>query len=253
MNATVRPGFGPGVGGGPVGRALSPVGRLPSVLLLPVLLLAGCVFVEKPTLPGSAEYAAASRQGAYRILAGDELEIRFFHTPDHNVTLPVRPDGYISLPYAREVLAAGKTPDELTEELTRRYSVELRDPEIAVVCRSFSAHKIHVGGRVEAPGVLPLTGSMTVLQSLFAAGGTTPEARLSEVVVIRRSPDSSYLVIPIDIKAILDGSDVTQNIELMPYDAVYVPDSPIAEVNTWVDQYLRKNIPINFSVRPEPF
>jgi len=214
--------------------------------------LMGCGSVVKNSTPlDGLEYRAAARQVRYVIRAGDELEIRFFHTPDLNVTLPVRPDGSISLPFAREVRAAGRTPEDLAEELEGRYGVELRDPRIAVVARSFSAQRIHVGGRVEEPGVFPLSPSMTVLEALFAAGGTPPQALLSEVVVIRRSPDRSYLVIPVNLEVVLDGTNVAQNIELVPFDAVYVPDSPIAKVNTWVDLYIRQNIPINFGVRPE--
>lgn len=215
-------------------------------------LLCGCgSVVESPTPIGSPRYEAARPPEPYRILAGDELEIRFFHTPELNATLPVRPDGYISLPYAREVRAAGRTPDEVAQELMIRYGEELRDPEIAVIVQSFSASRIHVGGRVKKPGVFPLQGGMTVLQSVFEAGGLESSARLSEVLVIRRTPDRSYIVIPVDLEAVLDGTDVSQNIALMPFDAVYVPDSPIGNVNTWIDLYIRQNIPINFGIRPE--
>ncbi len=217
-------------------------------------LAPGCFSVHQPTALDSPEYQATLPRGKYRILPGDELEIRFFHTPDRNVTLPVRPDGYISLPIVREVAAAGRTPEELVAELEAGYSRELRDPQIAVVVRSFSSHQIHVGGRVSEPGVFPLVGPMTVLDSIFAAGGFEPEALLTQVVVIRRTPDNDHLVIPVDIEAVLEGSDVRQNIGLLPYDAIYVPGSPIAEINDWVDLYLRKNIPINFGVRPDvPF
>ena len=164
------------------------------------------------------------------------------------MTLPVRPDGHISLPYVGEVRAEGKTPDVLSRELEKRYASELKKPEIAVIVRSFSANQIHVGGRVDAPGVFPLSGPLTVLDSLFIAGGYDPEAQLSEVVIIRRMRDK-LLVIPVNLEAVLDGTDVKQNIRLQPYDAVYVPNSTIADINTWVDLYIRKNIPFNFGVR----
>lgn len=217
-----------------------------------VILLASCgSVVESPTPIGSPNYQTAMPEEKYLIRPGDELEVRFFHTPERNVTLPVRPDGFISLPYAREIQASGRTADDLARELERRYSKPLRDPAIAVVVRTFSENVIHVGGRVFEPGVLPLAGSMTVLQSLFAAGGFEKQARLSEVVVIRQTRENSYIVIPVNLQLALDGSDPTQNITLLPFDAVYVPDSPISGVNNWVDLYIRQNIPINFGVRPE--
>ena len=209
--------------------------------------------VERPTRVGSLEYESTLPRGKYRILPGDELEVRFFHTPDHNVVAPVRPDGFISLPLAGDVSAAGRTPDDVAKELEQIYGRELRSPQIAVIVKTFSAHKIHVGGRVADPGVVPLDGPMTVLDSLFAAGGVEAQGRLNEILVIRRTPQNALAVIPVNMEAVLDGTDVSQNIRLLPYDAIYVPDSPIGEVNKWVDLYLRQNIPINFGVglRPE--
>lgn len=187
----------------------------------------------------------------YEIQAGDELEVRFFYTPELDVTLPVRPDGFISLPFAIEVEAAGRTPEALRRELTIRFDAVLNSPQIAVIVRSFSAYKIHVGGQVERPGVFPLTGKITVLDSVFEAGGYLPRARLNEVLIIRKNPyvDEPYLVIPVNIETILDGTDVEQNIPLLPYDAVYVPSSPIANVNSWVDLYIRQNLPFDFGIR----
>ena len=89
---------------------------------------------------------------------------------------------------------------------------------------------------------------MRVLDSIFAAGGYDPEALLSEVLVIRRTRDK-LLVIPVNLEEALDGTDAQQNIRLQPYDAVYVPSSSIANINTWVDLYIRNNIPFNFGVR----
>ncbi len=222
--------------------------RIQAFLLL--ALLPSCSVVDRPTLPYSPEYNQALPAGKYVIVPGDQLEVRFFHTPEYNLTLPVRPDGYISLPLVKEVRASGITAEELAGELTKRFGRELRQPEITVIVRSFGGQEIHVGGRVEKQGVVPLTHAMTVLDSLFAAGGPQPEARLSEVVVIRRTLDKGLQVIPVDINSVLSGKDSTQNIYLLPYDAVYVPNSPIANVNKWVNLYIRQNIPINFGLRP---
>lgn len=232
-------------------KPLTEIARL-AIFAFFLASLGGCEVVKKPTLLGSPEYRAALPSGKYAIIPGDQLEIRFFHTPEHNVTLPVRPDGYISLPYLGDVLASGKTAEALAREITTDYGQTLRNPQITVIVRSFSSHQVHVGGRVNKPGVFPLAGPMTVLDSLYAAGGAEPQARLSQVVIIRRAPDSRYLVIPINIEAVLDGTNPDQNIRLLPYDAIYVPNSPIANVNKWVDLYIRQNIPINFGIAIRP-
>jgi protein involved in polysaccharide export with SLBB domain len=224
--------------------------RLATVLVCAALLSA-CESVAKNPTPVSEVIAETpATLPPYLIGPGDELEVVFFHTPELNIQTPVRPDGYISMPLAHDVRAAGRTPEELRTILTQHYVQELKSPEIAVVIRAFAAYKVHVGGEVEHPGVYPLTGSMTVLDALFLAGVVTRTARLDEILVIRpHAATRSYKVIPINIKRVIDGTDTTQNIALGPFDAVYVPTSPIADVNTFVDLYIRQNIPIDVGLR----
>jgi len=188
----------------------------------------------------------------YRIQAGDELEIRFFHTPEQNITLPERPDGVISLPLAYEVTAAGLTPEELRGELVQRYARELESPEIAVIVRTFTGYQVHVGGEVDKPGVIELTGARTVLQAIFEAGGFLPTASLADAQVVRRQDDGGYEIVAVDLELVLNGEDARGNLLLRPFDVVYVPPSGVANMNKWVDQYIRQNIPITFSYRLDP-
>lgn len=205
------------------------------------------------------------------MLPGDELEVRFFHTPELNIITPVRPDGRISLPLAQGVVAAGKSPEQLAIELKERYVDELLDPRITVIVRSFGGRKVHVGGEVNQPGVLSLAGPMTVLDAITESGGMRDSACAEQVLVLRPrargrvrsirttaprqaepyTPSQPYTVLIVDLAAVLNGSDTRQNIALRPFDAVYVPKSPIANVNKWIDQYIRRNIPFTVSVRPE--
>jgi protein involved in polysaccharide export with SLBB domain len=181
----------------------------------------------------------------YVIEVGDQLEVRFFHMPEQNVLLKVRPDGYVSLPLANEVRAAGRTAEELRLAIVAACQRELRDPEVAVIVQAASAYKVHVGGQVGEPGVIELNGKRTALQAIFEAGGFLPTASPADVVVIRPTGPNKFAVIPIDLERVLDGSDVRQNLTLQPSDAIYVPESPIAHLNRWVDQYIRRNIPVD--------
>jgi protein involved in polysaccharide export with SLBB domain len=185
----------------------------------------------------------------YRIKPGDELEIRFFHTPELDVAMPVRPDGYVSLPLVHELMASGRTVEELRQELVQRYAAELADPEVAVIVRTFGAYLVHVGGEVARPGEFELRGEQHVLEGVMAAGGFLPTAKLSEVVVARRRDQGGFELVHADLEAFLEGRRGDGNVALRPYDVVYVPRTAIAEVNLWVDQYLRKNIPLSFSYR----
>lgn len=233
---------------------MGPCGRIAQALL--AALFAACAS-ERPRLgpiPSGqpdvrAESSAVAAAAPYRLQAGDELEIRFFHTPEQNVTLPVRPDGFISLPLVYELRAAGRTVEEFRRELIERCSSELADPEIAVIVRTFTGYSVHVGGAVDSPGVLELTGTRTVLQAVFEAGGFLPTASPSDVLVVRREDDGSYELVMADLAAVLTGKNALGNFPLRAFDVVYVPTTRIADVNKWVDQYLRLNIPITFSYR----
>lgn len=225
------------------------IGRRACVLFLVTLCLGACSSTNFGPLPAVNAPGPSAATGPYRIQPGDELEIRFFHTPEQNVVLPVRPDGYISLPLVYELRAAGSTVEELRQELVARCSAELADPEIAVILRTFSGYLVHVGGEVKSPGVLQLTGPRTVLEAVFEAGGFLPSAGTSDVVVVRRLEQGGYELLAANINELLVGEDARGNIVLRPYDVVYVPRSGVADVNKWVDQYIRKNIPIDFSYR----
>ena len=176
------------------------------------------------------------------------MDIKLFYNPELNETVTVRPDGLISLQLAKEIPAASLTPAELTETLRTRYARELYRPEIAVIMRSFAGQRVYVDGEVNQPSFLPLSTNMTVLQSIAMAGGLKDSARAQEVAVIRRGPQGEPQVFQVDLTRARDGSDTGQDVALIPSDVVYVPKSAIANVNVWVDQYLRKNLPVGFGL-----
>jgi polysaccharide biosynthesis/export protein len=189
----------------------------------------------------------------YLIQTGDELDIQFMYNPELNQKLPVRPDGRITLPLVKEILVSGMTPRELGELLTEKYTPELKKPEVIVIVRSFMAQKIFIDGEVNRAGLQQLTGPLTVLQAIAMAGGIKETARPTEVLVIRQNHNGPFLTSVLDITKAIDGTDKTQDIALMPYDVVYVPKSPIANVDTWVDLYIRRVVPFTLpSPVPQP-
>jgi polysaccharide biosynthesis/export protein len=230
----------------PFGRPVVALG------LLFALMLSACgpAAVKPATLEQANAISTRAAGGEYRLQPGDELDIRFYYNPELNSSVLIRPDGRISLPLANEVQAAGLTPANLSQRLRSAYEQELRRPELTVIVRSFNSQKVFVGGEVQSPGVIQALGPLTVLQSVAQAGGFKETARLNEVLVIRRDPavPADPIVIPIDVAAVVDGSGTNQDIALMPFDVIYVPKSPIANVNKFVDQYIRQNIPFGFGL-----
>jgi protein involved in polysaccharide export with SLBB domain len=193
-----------------------------------------------------------SAEKEYSLQVGDQLDIKFFYNPELNEQVTVRPDGRISLQLAHEIMVAGLTPAELAELLTKKYAMEVKRPEITVIVRSFSSQKVYVDGEVSKPGMVPLVGTVTVLQTISQAGGVKDTARTTEVIVIRRGADNQPLAIAVNLDKAIDGTDMSQDIALRPFDIVYVPKSAIANVNVWVDQYIRKNIPVYTGIYYNP-
>ena len=201
-----------------------------------VLLVLGCATSPEPSAP----VPAAPVLGDYRIQAGDEIDVRFPLNPELNVVSVVRPDGRVSLKLVGEVLAEGQTPAELGQQLKSAYATELRDPEIAVIVRGMAA-RIYVDGQIERPGEYVWNPQITALQAIARAGGFRETADEDRFVVLRRSADGAQQVIAVDLE---EEGAANHDVFLAPYDLVVVPASSVADVNKWVDQYIRQNIPV---------
>lgn len=222
----------------------------PVILSLMLIGLLGCspsVVVEHPTPVGAlgtdVGIVGPALSKEYIIQPNDRLAIKFFYNPEMDELTTVRPDGRIALQLVGEIMVAGQTPRALTELITHEYDKELKNPEITVIVRAFGA-RVYVDGEVEDPGEFELNGPLTVMQAIARAKGVTDNA-WKEALVIRRIKGKQPLVIEIDISAVLTGEDFGQDIGLVPFDIVYVPRSPIADINLWVAQYIRNNLPIS--------
>jgi polysaccharide biosynthesis/export protein PslD len=170
---------------------------------------------------------------------GDEIEVKFVDTPELNDRQTIRPDGKISMPIAGEVVATGKTPAALTNDLTTLFSKELINPKLVVIVRSFGNRKIYVGGEVKNQGVFPLSENVSVYEGILLAGGfNNPKAKLKNVVVIRNSAEKRKVYVFDSRKPQLMGQ-----FYLQPRDIIYVPEKTIVNVDDWVDQYISSVIP----------
>jgi len=201
----------------------------------------GCATGGSPP-PAPAPAAAPAAPAEYRIQAGDELDIVMPLNPELSVRTFVRPDGKISLELIDEITAEGLTTEEFTEHLRNAYSTELRDPEISINVVGMAA-RIYVDGHVAKPGEYVWTRQVTAMQAVALAGGLRPTAQREQLLVVRRGPGGEQSLIEIDLEGVSEGQ--SRDVHLSPFDTVYVPSSRVADVNKWVDQYLRRNIPIS--------
>lgn len=199
----------------------------------------GCASTTPPTTP--AVDAAPPADLSYRIQPGDQLMVQFPNAPELDQQVTVRPDGRITLSLISEVEARGATPEELAGRVSEMHVGQLRDPSVRVRLQ-LSAKRVFVDGMVEKPAEVPWTRPLTVLQALSLAGGATDEALLEGVLVIRHSATGRQIF---EVDAAQARIDVrVPDMVLEPDDIVYVPKSRVARVNQWVDQYIRKNLPV---------
>jgi polysaccharide biosynthesis/export protein len=181
--------------------------------------------------------------GNYQIEPGDTLEIKFRSAKELNEIVTVRPDGMISLQIVGDQPAAGRTPTQVQDLLQAAYANDIVAPDLSVIVRSFSGNNIYVGGEVNSPVRIPLTGRITTLKAVILAGGFKDTADKRRVVVRRENGSCCQY----DLKSVIECRSSNQDIELRPYDIVYVPKSRIAKVNLFVEQYIDKVLPFSRS------
>jgi polysaccharide export outer membrane protein len=134
----------------------------------------------------------------------------------------VRPDGGIAFPLAGDMEAAGKTAQQLQEEITQRLEKFMADPVVSVAVTKVAANKIYVIGRVNKPGEYVTGRYVDVLQGLTMAGGLTPFAAENDIKVMRKE-NGKEVVFPFRYSDIKKGINLQQNILLKGGDVVVVP------------------------------
>jgi len=157
----------------------------------------------------------------YQIGPEDVLDISVWKNPDLSRTVPVRPDGKISLPLVNDIQAAGLTPSRLRQELTQRLSEFVPSPEVAVIVREVNSASVAVVGAVRTPGRYSIRSPSTVLELIAVAQGFTDFAARDRIVVLRRIGRIDTRI-PFNYRNIADGS-AQDNFFVRPGDIIVVP------------------------------
>lgn len=197
-----------------------------------VLLLLVAVAVASSNAPGKANQntvtpATASTQDAksaeYRIGKEDVLSIQVWHEPELTRLEVVRADGKISMPLVGEVEAAGHTPRELQDQLTKVLEQYMKSPQVLVTVQDARSQRFSIIGEVMRPGSYPLVKPTTVLDALSMAGGFREFAKTEKMFVLREAPNGTRQKIPVSYKKIISVKGAQQNIELEVRDTLVVP------------------------------
>lgn len=164
----------------------------------------------------------ATTDPTYVIGPQDVLDIDVWQEKELTRTVPVRPDGRISLPLLNDVQAAGLTPTQLAELLTTKLKKFVTDPQVTVIVTEINSQRVYLLGEVSRPGAYPLLPGMTVLEALSSAGGFTIFANLKKIYVLRRE-DGKQEKLPFNYKEVISGKNTEQNIVLKAGDQIVVP------------------------------
>ncbi len=195
------------------------------LLLCMMLALTGCA-----TAPGSTQAPAinpdAQAVAVYHIGVDDQLQVSVWHNPDLSVSVPVRPDGKITVPLIGDVDAGGRTPAQVAEEIKDKLKAYVRDPQVAVILTDLRSHeylsRVRVTGAVRAPISIPYRQGMTVLDAVLAAGGTTEFAAPDRTELYRKTSTGTQAY-AIRLDNILQKGELKTNYPVQPGDVITVP------------------------------
>jgi polysaccharide biosynthesis/export protein len=174
--------------------------------------------------PASSDSAAGkAHDDSYTIGADDVLAINVWKEPDLSRSVPVRSDGKISLPLIGELQAAGNTPKQLEQDIAKKLTSYVSEPEVTVIVQEIKSRKFNVLGMVARPGSFPITHTMTVLDAIALAGGFRDFAKQKSIYVLRAKADGTQVRLPFNYKDVVKGKNPEQNVKLEPGDTVVVP------------------------------
>ena len=195
------------------------------VLSLSILSSSGIATAQTPpsaATPVGTSGARAAREAAadYRLVAGDKLRIEVYKDAQLSQSLQVRPDGKITLPLVGDIPAAGRTSTELRDNIAGMLKDYITSPVVTVIVVETVPPVIYVVGEVNSPGPQPLTGEISVLQALSAAGGFKDFAKTKDIRIQRRSA-SGLTTLRFNYKDAINGD--SKPIYLQPGDTIIVP------------------------------
>ena len=163
----------------------------------------------------------------YIIGPGDQLNIFVWRNPELSQSVPVRPDGKISVPLVEDLVAAGKTATQLAREVETVLSKYIRDPLVTVIVSNFEGvyeTQVRVVGQATAPRALPYRDNMTLLDVIIAVGGLTEFAAGNRSKLVRRV-DGETMEATVRIEDLIQDGDMTANVPVAPGDVIIIPEA----------------------------
>ena len=191
--------------------------------LLVVIVGTGCA---SRTIHPPAPASVASPEYTYLIGPGDNVNIIVWRNPDLSTSVPVRPDGKITVPLVEDLPAIGKDSTSLARDIESALAKYIRDPVVTVIVTGFVgpySEQIRVVGEAARPQALPYRQNMTILDVMIAVGGITDFADGNQAHILR--PADGNKLYNVRLKDLLRRGDVSANVDMKPGDVVVIPQS----------------------------
>lgn len=204
-------------------RRWSQPSGLVTALMLGLLWTAGAGAQTKAAAPAPVA-AHSSVDPEYILGPGDVVAVDVWHEPEISRTLPIRPDGRLSLPLVGEIQAQGKTAQQLQSEIATRLKKFIDTPTVTVMVTDAESQRFVILGQVLKPGTYPLTHPSTILDAIAMAGGLQPFAHGNKIYLLRkRKSDGVEMRYNFNYKAVSLGVALQENVALQPGDVIVVP------------------------------
>lgn len=197
-------------------------------MMLILMALSGCSVQPTPPPGGLAEAGGEGGSAQeYFIGVDDQVQVNVWRNPELSMSMPVRPDGMISLPLIGDVQAGGRKPSDVAAEVRERLSHYVRDPNVTVIITELRTHeyisRVRVTGAVQTPTSIAHRQGMTVLDAVLQAGGINEFAAPNRAKLYRKIGNETK-VYPVDLGGILQEGKLATNYELQPGDIITVPE-----------------------------
>lgn len=178
---------------------------------------------EANTSASDSPSPAISAGDDYVIGSGDVLAVNVWKEPDLSRSVPVRPDGKITLPLIGDIQASGITTKQLQAAIEKDLENYISKPAATVIVQEAKSQKFNIMGEVQKPGEYTLNNPMTVLDSIALAGGFREWAKVKSIYVLRADGNGKSERLPFNYKKVIKGQATAQNIQLKARDTVVVP------------------------------
>ena len=190
------------------------------------LMLSACASSGSSAAPPPLA-ATATAVDSYKIGVDDIVQVSVWRNPELGITVPVRPDGMISVPLVGDVSAGGHTPAEVAKDIQQKLASFVRDPQVAVILTDLRSHeylsRVRVTGAVRQPVSLPYRPGMTVLDAVLASGGVTEFAAGYRSELYRKDGDATQTY-AVRLDRILNRGDLGTNYTVSPGDVITIPE-----------------------------